>query len=298
MSSVRCCCLASPRTKRSPTLALMRFPRFSAVPKNLHRFSYANDAFAPARFALEENGTPWLLYDEQMHAAVLSPAANFMIASMRGNGRTEIASGLNKGVAALPAGFTHATLMAVGAGVNATWDTWGSALTALEGAHRPGNDADAGLRYLGYWTDHGGEYYYDYDRDLGYAGTLEALVQRYRDEGIPIRYLQLDSWWYYKTYTAPNGRTGKPQNEHLPLAEWNRYGGLYRYEVHPALFPEGLAAFQKQNDLPLIAHNRWIDPASPYHQRYRDRKSTRLNSSHLVISYAVFCLKKKKTTLR
>src|SRR2546426_6624273 len=28
---------------------------------------------------------------------------------------------------------------------------------------------------------------------------------------------------------------------------------------------------------------------------YIDRKSTRLNSSHLVISYAVFCLKKKKT---
>src|SRR5256885_3387648 len=26
---------------------------------------------------------------------------------------------------------------------------------------------------------------------------------------------------------------------------------------------------------------------------YKDRKSTRLNSSHLVISYAVFCLKKK-----
>src|SRR2546426_6683388 len=28
-----------------------------------------------------------------------------------------------------------------------------------------------------------------------------------------------------------------------------------------------------------------------------DRKSTRLNSSHLVISYAVFCLKKKKKKL-
>src|SRR5256885_3361277 len=28
----------------------------------------------------------------------------------------------------------------------------------------------------------------------------------------------------------------------------------------------------------------------------RDRKSTRLNSSHLVISYAVFCLKKKNNT--
>src|SRR5256885_5224153 len=31
---------------------------------------------------------------------------------------------------------------------------------------------------------------------------------------------------------------------------------------------------------------------------WEDRKSTRLNSSHLVISYAVFCLKKKKTRLR
>src|SRR5256885_10254340 len=30
-------------------------------------------------------------------------------------------------------------------------------------------------------------------------------------------------------------------------------------------------------------------------QGARDRKSTRLNSSHLVISYAVFCLKKKKS---
>src|SRR5256885_13325445 len=29
-------------------------------------------------------------------------------------------------------------------------------------------------------------------------------------------------------------------------------------------------------------------------RREADRKSTRLNSSHLVISYAVFCLKKKK----
>src|SRR5258708_18241653 len=42
----------------------------------------------------------------------------------------------------------------------------------------------------------------------------------------------------------------------------------------------------------------------PYYQPDRlvkiavlaDRKSTRLNSSHQIISYAVFCLKKKKTT--
>src|SRR2546426_12543598 len=45
------------------------------------------------------------------------------------------------------------------------------------------------------------------------------------------------------------------------------------------------------------AENRACDRRD--HRRHgvahRDRKSTRLNSSHLVISYAVFCLKKKKT---
>src|SRR5256885_3247740 len=36
-------------------------------------------------------------------------------------------------------------------------------------------------------------------------------------------------------------------------------------------------------------------PARHTKRRGSDRKSTRLNSSHLVISYAVFCLKKKRT---
>src|SRR5438034_2695293 len=44
-------------------------------------------------------------------------------------------------------------------------------------------------------------------------------------------------------------------------------------------------------------------PRSPFRgplesRKTLDRKSTRLNSSHTVISYAVFCLKKKKKTRR
>src|SRR5258708_26560111 len=34
-------------------------------------------------------------------------------------------------------------------------------------------------------------------------------------------------------------------------------------------------------------------PGTGGHRNHRDRKSTRLNSSHQIISYAVFCLKKK-----
>src|SRR5690606_41854626 len=38
----------------------------------------------------------------------------------------------------------------------------------------------------------------------------------------------------------------------------------------------------------------WSDTVSPAYGGVPDRKSTRLNSSHVKISYAVFCLKKKK----
>src|SRR5256885_10830350 len=42
---------------------------------------------------------------------------------------------------------------------------------------------------------------------------------------------------------------------------------------------------------------RHAEPADSEGRVLRDRKSTRLNSSHLVISYAVFCLKKKTKRL-
>src|SRR5256885_11009328 len=48
-------------------------------------------------------------------------------------------------------------------------------------------------------------------------------------------------------------------------------------------------------------HSPWSSSSVPTDAISRavhvDRKSTRLNSSHLVISYAVFCLKKKKKTI-
>src|SRR3712207_7423980 len=44
--------------------------------------------------------------------------------------------------------------------------------------------------------------------------------------------------------------------------------------------------------------HRWLDVAGQLGDLVlEDRKSTRLNSSHANISYAVFCLKKKKTVM-
>src|SRR3712207_6948930 len=58
---------------------------------------------------------------------------------------------------------------------------------------------------------------------------------------------------------------------------------------------EGLRTAGCELLLELPAHLHRIGPFV-HPQKIGDRKSTRLNSSHANISYAVFCLKKKKTT--
>src|SRR5438034_11542095 len=58
-----------------------------------------------------------------------------------------------------------------------------------------------------------------------------------------------------------------------------------------------LTIFNRLGHLDHRAPVRVVDPRSypgPLARDRQDRKSTRLNSSHTVISYAVFCLKKKK----
>src|SRR6266446_7357168 len=67
---------------------------------------------------------------------------------------------------------------------------------------------------------------------------------------------------------------------------------IYTLSLHDALpIFGGVPALTvaSGNGKPDVSVRQW-GPGPPA----QDRKSTRLNSSHLVISYAVFCLKKKK----
>src|SRR5256885_9688531 len=55
-------------------------------------------------------------------------------------------------------------------------------------------------------------------------------------------------------------------------------------------------AFLEFPGLRGVREEHRLDPSVLPADPLQDRKSTRLNSSHLVISYAVFCLKKKNST--
>src|SRR2546426_5717543 len=76
---------------------------------------------------------------------------------------------------------------------------------------------------------------------------------------------------------------------------------MIRRPPRSTLFPyttlfrsHGLHALRVTVDLRNSKIERRIAPGDLRAAANVDRKSTRLNSSHLVISYAVFCLKKKK----
>src|SRR5438552_7751972 len=55
-----------------------------------------------------------------------------------------------------------------------------------------------------------------------------------------------------------------------------------------------LAGMMDDNDRHVVSALQGAQVAENRGHLARDRKSTRLNSSHQIISYAVFCLKKKK----
>src|SRR5205814_8003942 len=70
---------------------------------------------------------------------------------------------------------------------------------------------------------------------------------------------------------------------------------MIRRPPRSTLFPY-TTLFRSWASIPSAAQNRPMAAGTSAEARAkrRDRKSTRLNSSHLGISYAVFCLKKKK----
>lgn len=229
------------------------FPTFTTYPTDLYHLSYRGQ-FGVYGFDLNGLDSPWLFFDAHANSFMLSPAANFMVANMVMNSNGSISSGINHSIDRLPQNFSHSTMLTLGTGINSVYDTWGHAMTDLQGKVRPGNDADVTLNTLGYWTDNGAYYYYKYIPTKGYEGTLEAIKKNFKQQGIPLGYMQLDSWWYPK---------GSPPN-------WRKNSrGINTYTADPTLFPDGLGVFQQRLGLPLVVHARWIDQDSPYRSQYK-----------------------------
>ncbi len=227
------------------------FPSLTSYPVGLNHLT--NSGWQHY-FDMSATDGPLVEFDSSAQTFIISPASNFLISTTAIQPDQSITSGVSSQIQSLPAGFTQRTMLTVAKGINAAFDIWGRALTDLQGKVRPTNNADITLSNLGYWTDNGASYYYNFQPERGYEGTLVAIRDEFRAKGVPLGYMQLDSWFYPKGATA-DWRNGK--------------AGIYEYVTSPELFPRGLKAFQQELGIPLATHARWIDSSSPYRHEYR-----------------------------
>jgi hypothetical protein len=230
----------------------LAFPQWTYYPVTRSHLAFGSDAFGQYSFTSFYSDSPWVFFNTNSDAFIISAATNYMVASTTMNSAGTISCGINSVITQLPAGFTHRAVLASQNGINQTYTAWGRALVALGGKTPPANDAAVELNKLGYWTDNGAAYYYNTNPPLGIQNTLFAIKNEFASKNAPLSYVQLDSWWYEKAGCQC----------------WSSTSGTYLYQADPTLFPTDLIGFQQQLGLPLITHSRWIDSSSPYVGQY------------------------------
>jgi hypothetical protein len=231
------------------------FPNFDVLPAGLMELSYQVTTFAQYEFGSLGAEGPWVLFDKARRTMVVAPADHFLVADMTVGPGGADAGGIDPKIPVLPAAFEHGTMLVVGKGIGATLDAWGHALQVLNGKKPVSSHADVLLGKFGYWTDNGATYYYKFVPKLGYEGTLLAVRDAYRKLGVPLAYMQLDSWWY-------------PKEKGNSLAAM-AVNGETVYRASPQVFPDGLRAFHRKMGLPFAVHARWVAADSRYRHEYK-----------------------------
>src|SRR3712207_8857746 len=103
--------------------------------------------------------------------------------------------------------------------------------------------------------------------------------------------IRLEEMFFFFNDTATTEIYTLSLHDALPIS--SRSVGVISTPSRPASVP---AMIRHESAVPsaLMISQISAGRAAGSAKRWRDRKSTRLNSSHANISYAVFCLKKKK----
>ncbi len=86
-----------------------------------------------------------------------------------------------------------------------------------------------------YWTDNGACYYYYTGNYSNYEDLLVDVQKDADTKALPFRYVQLDSWWYFK----------------------GDDNGVKNWTAMPNIFPNGIQSMQQKTSWPIVAHNRF-----------------------------------------
>lgn len=195
---------------------------------------------------IQASGMMCLFDAAQSLSVVISPLTEFMAASLALDAdHTQVSWGVIGNATSVPPGYSMSWIMhATNGGVNQAVRRWGATLQRYYNKKQGAAIArDLTLEYMGYSTDNGAYYYYYTDQFTNYEEVIKAVKKYSVEVGLPYRYMQLDSWWYY--------RQDDKDKSGVPLS------GVTNWTARPDIFPEGLPHIHKKTNWPIQAHNRY-----------------------------------------
>jgi hypothetical protein len=280
------------RAYRSTPSATISFSPLTAVPNQRpyavlnqfpttsHHFSNRGwqRAFGPLNWM--ETDSAWVFFDDRFSASILSAASRPMSERQvwvnNGTKTGVIALQIDASNPMLPVGDVYSHLITFDQGIGQTFRTWGSTLRNILGRPITGNQSDASMIMPMLSTDAGAAYYYKFEQELGYQGTLRAAIASAKAVGIPFGLIHFDSWWYLK-----GGDCNASMNP--SFASWKNNGsGVWKYIMDTSLFdPINAGDLEEgfiQNLGPGMAHGRWVDTCSPYRLPILDASGKQLDA--------------------
>lgn len=205
--------------------------------------------------------TPLLLIDGD-RVELLAPAAGWheqviAIDQNDTNGITGFRWGWHGDLDEIPAGFEVALGRYTGRSVAEVIERWGAEIQAAAGTVRPGSEADPLLTHLSYWTDNGAAYWYRTEPGQDLTTTLVAKIDELDQLGLPVRSVELDSWFYRHEISRPVSEVG--YLDEVPPT------GMMSWTPRDDILPDGVDGLHRAlGDRPLALHSRHISPESPY----------------------------------
>jgi len=204
---------------------------------------------APLLFIAPDGRTLLLAPLDQFHEQVIAVPRD----------GTGVRCGWHGDLREVPAGFATEVAIWAGDGPRALLDAWAQLLCRRHGTQRPSRYADDLLGKLSYWTDNGSVYYYRTEAGCDYTTTLERVVGDLHARDIPVRSVQIDSWFYPHRHLRPVSAEGATLVPPTGMMTWEPRGDL---------FPDGISGLRQVHGLPLTLHSRHFSNRSAYFERH------------------------------
>ncbi|MHA1784505.1 MAG: hypothetical protein ACTSVE_04865 [Candidatus Helarchaeota archaeon] len=234
------------------------FPCFENKSPNKRILTYKNAIFFPPSRKIDSNMAPVAFFDDECNTFLLCSMNNFLVSYIHQNKKTrEISGSLNGELKEIPANYSQRFILYFNKGINESFEKMGNLLLKFHDSKRKSPYDCPTLKYLGYWTDNGAYYYYRTEKGLNYEETILKLNEYFDQEQIPIKYIQLDSWWYKKAAGVIFRALF-----FLPV------NGCYLWEPREKIFSKGMKALQERVKKPFCCHARWFASTSPYVKQY------------------------------